>query len=109
MVSTMAARSWTHCASCAVACRATANMDKNSSKIFMIMRSALQKSKASSAVPDGSKNDARQTLRRTAALMKTTVVGAATEPAPALALWLASAAEASTRAYAQGWQPAVAD
>jgi hypothetical protein len=28
-----------------VACRATANMDKNSSKIFMIMRSALQKSK----------------------------------------------------------------
>ena len=40
---------------CAVASRATANMDKSSSKICMIMRSAIQKSKASSAMPDGSK------------------------------------------------------
>jgi hypothetical protein len=39
---------------------------------------------------------------------ETTVVEAATALAPALALRLASA-EASTRAYAQGWQPAVAD
>src|SRR4051812_28275636 len=41
-------------------------------------------------------------------LMKTTAVGTATALAPAPALWPDSA-EASTRAYAQGWQPAVAD
>ena len=40
--------------------------------------------------------------------MTTTVVRAATALAPALALWLASP-EALTRAYAQDWQPAVAD
>ena len=50
----------------------------------------------------------RHRLRRTAAPVKTTVAGTATAPAPALALWLASA-EASTRAYAQAWQPAMAD
>ncbi len=40
MVSTMAARSWTHCASCEVASRATVTMEStNSSKVFMIVRS----------------------------------------------------------------------
>jgi len=39
--------------------------------------------------------------------MKTTI-GAATAPAPVLALWLASL-EPSTRAYALDWQPAVVD
>src|SRR5258706_3709767 len=47
-------------------------------------------------------------LRRAAGPMKTTVVRAATALAPALALWLASA-ESSTRAYAWGWQSAVAE
>ena len=40
--------------------------------------------------------------------MKTTVVGTAAALAPALALWLASP-EPLARAYAQAWQPAVAD
>jgi hypothetical protein len=55
-----------------------------------------------------SKNGAGTQPSAGAAPMKTTVVRAAAALAPALALWLASA-EASTRAYAWGWQSAVAE
>ena len=48
------------------------------------------------------------TSERAGGAFETTVVGTATALAPALALWLASP-EAPTQAYAQGWQPAVAD
>jgi hypothetical protein len=79
------------------------------SKIFMIMRSAIALPNFQLLVCPLYQQESGHSLRRTAALLKTTVVVAATAPAPALALWLASPA-ALTRAYAQGWQPAaVAD
>ncbi len=77
------------------------------SKIFMIMRSAIALPNFQVPVCPPSRQERGHGLRRTAAPMKTTVVGTATAPAPALAPWLASA-EPSTRAYAQCWQPAVA-
>src|SRR5262245_3695492 len=99
----MAARSRTHSVSCAATSCAAATMDStSSSKIFAIMRSAIQDQKRVH-FRCGPKN---VSLRPAA--MKPIVAGAAISPAGALALWLLSA-QALTLAYAPGWQPAAAE